>query len=318
MSALTSPRGPLPARVYWVRRLVLLSIVFLLVFGVSRLVPGGDDAEGTDQSARTVGTTTGAEDADTDGDASEETSEPDGTEDPDASGGTGPDGEETQEKRRKKKTRKPEPPPLPEPDGPCDPADITVTPVVPDRITSKGLAIALGFQAEEAEACTWTVSADTVTAKITSGADDIWSSQQCPAAVPEREIVVYSSETTEVPLVWNLRRSDEECSRHTQWARLGWYHVATAAYGGEPTSVQFQLARSPEKVVGKKNKKNADTKKRKDKAKKKNRTRQGGDRRQDRDGRSSDNNRGNGEGTGGNNREHRSGDSGAGTAEPNG
>ncbi len=34
MSAVTRPRGPLPPRVYWTRRLVLLAVAFALVFGV--------------------------------------------------------------------------------------------------------------------------------------------------------------------------------------------------------------------------------------------------------------------------------------------
>jgi hypothetical protein len=46
---------------------------------------------------------------------------------------------------------------------------------------------------------------------------------------------------TQVPVVWSSRRSDEECSDRTAWALPGFYHVRAAAYGGEPTDVQFEL-----------------------------------------------------------------------------
>ena len=48
---------------------------------------------------------------------------------------------------------------------------------------------------------------------------------------------------TQVPVVWNARRSDEECSDRTAWALPGFYHVRAAALGGEPTDVQFELRR---------------------------------------------------------------------------
>jgi hypothetical protein len=46
---------------------------------------------------------------------------------------------------------------------------------------------------------------------------------------------------TQVPVVWNSRRSDQECSDRTAWALPGFYHVRAAALGGEATDVQFEL-----------------------------------------------------------------------------
>ncbi len=42
-------------------------------------------------------------------------------------------------------------------------------------------------------------------------------------------------------VVWNGKRSDDECSRLTDWALPGWYHVAAAALAGEPSDAQFEL-----------------------------------------------------------------------------
>ena len=41
MTTVTRPRGPLPARVYWTRRLLLVVVAFALVFGVARLLGSG-------------------------------------------------------------------------------------------------------------------------------------------------------------------------------------------------------------------------------------------------------------------------------------
>ena len=52
-------------------------------------------------------------------------------------------------------------------------------------------------------------------------------------------------------LIWNARRSDEDCSDLTDWAGLGYYHVEAAALGGEPTSIQFELVRPASSVITK-------------------------------------------------------------------
>ena len=59
--------------------------------------------------------------------------------------------------------------------------------------------------------------------------------------IPTEDVVVRLASVTQVPVVWNSRRSDSECSDRTAWALPGFYHVRTAVLGGEPTDVQFQL-----------------------------------------------------------------------------
>jgi hypothetical protein len=76
---------------------------------------------------------------------------------------------------------------------------------------------------------------------IVSGADQIWLSRQCPATIPTQDVVVRVASVTQVPVVWNARRSDTDCSDRTAWALPGFYHVRTAVLGGEPTDVQFEL-----------------------------------------------------------------------------
>jgi len=143
-------------------------------------------------------------------------------------------------------------PELAVPDGPCDDADITVTPsVVGDAVAGRDVVFRLDVRTIVDEACTWRVSADHLTVAITSGSDDIWSTQHCPAAMPVQDLVVRQDVTAGVTMVWKeTKRSDEDCWRLAGWALPGYYHVAAAALGGEPVDVQFQLTKpAPEVIV---------------------------------------------------------------------
>ena len=101
---------------------------------------------------------------------------------------------------------------------------------------------ALSFRTLASPACTFDVSAKTITMSITSGADPIWSSVQCPAKIPTTNVVARKDLATYVFVTWNGRRADATCSNRTEWALPGWYHVRVAALGGEPADEQFELA----------------------------------------------------------------------------
>ena len=223
MSSLTQPRGPLPARVYWTRRLILVAVGLLLLVTIARVLGGGSDGKGTDNpkaqqaaaelrtssTAGSSGTTTGAV--------------------PSASTTSGKPGRKA---------------PLASPSGPCEPDDVKVTPTI--RTAAGGQTIPLGLAlTSSVPACTFTVSSKTVVLKIISGKDNIWSSQQCPRSIPTTDVVVRSAVPAEVVVNWDGRRSDEDCSRSAGWADLGYYHAIAATLGGEPTDTQFQLTRPP-------------------------------------------------------------------------
>lgn len=230
MSALTSPQGPLPSRVYWFRRVMVLATVFVVVFATARFLTGSSDAESG--SGEGAVTTVSSEAAAT------PTLTPDAESEPESTPAATP----TKAKKVKKT-----PPPLPTPSGVCANEEVVVTPVVPRERTSVKVPITLVLRTTATEACTWQVSPRSLTVKIDSGPrddpDEIWHSRHCPAAIPTQDVTVYREHDTEVEMVWNGRRSDDECSDLTDWARAGWYHVNAAAYAGEPTSVQFELTR---------------------------------------------------------------------------
>jgi hypothetical protein len=230
-----STRGPLPPGVYWRRRLAVLSVALVVFLGVGKLLDNGSDGSSDDRAQEVgAGTTTSAT-ATVPADNPTKKGGKGGKGKGKGHGGKGGKGNSTP-------TPTPTPTPvLPDPTGPCADDDVLITPTVAAPIAGSDITFMLNLQTRESEACTWQVSASTVVMKITSGHDDIWSTRDCPDAVPTQDVVVRRASITQVPVVWSSRRSDEYCSDRTAWALPGFYHVATAALAGEPTDVQFEL-----------------------------------------------------------------------------
>lgn len=145
---------------------------------------------------------------------------------------------------RAKGTTAPVPTPTPTvaaPQGPCDPADILVTPAVARGAVAGGdVAIGLSLRTLQAEACTWQVGPKSVVVKIADGPREIWTTRHCRKAVPVQPVVVRRATSVAVSLTWNARKSDEGC-RAGKWVLGGTYSVAAATLGGEPTETEFVL-----------------------------------------------------------------------------
>jgi hypothetical protein len=222
MTSLT--RGPLPASVYWRRRIVLLGVGLLLVLLAGKVF-GGDGDGGKDRAVDRANQVSG---------------EPTGSV---------PSDPTTDTPKQRKKPKTPQEPVLAQPDGPCADSDILITPSVEEAIAGRPVKVTLELHTATAEACTWRVSANHVTMKITSGSDLIWTSQQCPRAVPVQDVVVRRDVTTFVDVPWKARRSDDGCPVETQWALPGTYNVAAAALGGEPAEARFELEKPSPEVI---------------------------------------------------------------------
>jgi hypothetical protein len=226
MSAVTRPRGPLPARVYWTRRLIVIGVALALVFGLGRLLGGGSD---------------GRSDGDTAALAGSDTQPRQGATHRPSSGSTA-----------RHPTTKPKPTktlaPLAQPDGPCDASEVLVTPHITGAMAGGEVVLTLELTSTDSAACTWRVSAGTVALKLTSGSDFIWSSQQCPDSITAQDVILRKPvagdarvQPVKIGVHWSGRRSDVDCSRTTDWARTGYYHATAAALGGTATDQQFQL-----------------------------------------------------------------------------
>jgi len=226
MSRLT--RGPLPAHVYWRRRVLLLGSALLLVFALARLLGAGSDASSDPEAAQAAADQTPSSSVTPDLGVPSDTSStillP------------GQNGSQATV--------------LAEPEGPCADEDISVSPEAKNPVAGRDVEIVLHLRTIESEACTWEVSPKTLTMKITSGADDIWSTRECPRAVPQQEVVVRRDTTTSLKMTWpDAKRSDDTCSRHAGWALPGYYHVEVAALAGEPAEQQFKLEAPTGQVI---------------------------------------------------------------------
>ena len=240
MATTVRPRGPLPARVYWTRRLVVLGIPLLLVIVLARVLSGSSDAsDGAAGTATQAGATVETTPAPSSGPTSQVA-------------GKGKKGSGKKGRKRDQVVQEtlPPEPVLAEPSGPCEPSDIVATPAIASAAGGGDIPITINLRTVVTEACTWQASPATMTVTITSGSDHIWSSRECPASIPPQDVVVRNAVDAPVVVTWSARRSDEECSKLTDWARVGFYHVEAAALGGAGTDVQFELVgRQPEVVT---------------------------------------------------------------------
>jgi hypothetical protein len=219
-------RGRQPARVYWVRRLMVLGIAMLLVVGIARLLGGSSDgSSGTDRAAQVADTSSAR------------------TNGPSRTGGS-------HHKRHHRTPSSATYSPVAMPSGPCADNDVAITPSVPHPIAGRDISLVLDISTVTSPACDWKLSGKSLALKITSGADLIWTTVQCARVIPAKELVLRNSDVTRVRLTWNARRSEPGCPRVSDWALPGTYHLHVAALAGQPQDVPFVLeAPTPAEVT---------------------------------------------------------------------
>jgi hypothetical protein len=227
MTAVTRPRGPLPARVYWTRRLVVVVVALALVVGIARLLGGTAGDPGP--SASPV-----AADQSPSGSSAPSAPSSSSPSSPSAVPPTVPPGSTAVARPAR-------------PNGTCNNDDIVATPGVrsPAYAGRPPVVLTATLRTRQALACSWTVSPGSLVVKVTSGADRIWSTQDCPGALPRRVLVVRRDTPVTVDIRWDGLRSDATCSHSTAWAGTGYYHVVAAAFGAEPVDTQFRLSSPP-------------------------------------------------------------------------
>lgn len=245
-------RGPLPAGVYWRRRALVLVLLLLLVVVALRALGGGEDDPGAavpvagdpdrsaqeDPPASIAGPTMAAEDqAVVDAADAARREERERLR-----------AERRAERAAERAVREAATAPLAEPAGRCSDADVVVTPVVEGAVAGNDVAVLLNLRTVATEACTWTASPAHLSVKITSGDDDIWSSQHCPGRLRRTSLTVRADSTSTMALTWNAKRSAEDCPSTTPYAEPGYYHVIASSLGGEPNDVQFELV-DPRELV---------------------------------------------------------------------
>ena len=226
-------RGRLPARVYWVRRLMVLGIAGLLVVGIAKLLGGSSDASSGADAARNVAATSPRTTA-----VTTQTT-------------TGPSSPASRPVRHHHRRKADDPvTPVSMPSGPCAADDVAITPSVPRPVAGRDITLVFDVSSLNTPACSWSLSPRTLALKITSGNDLIWTSLQCARTIPTRDLVLRQSLPTRVRLTWDAQRSEPGCPARSVWALPGTYHLQVAALAGRPQSVTFLLtAPSPAEVT---------------------------------------------------------------------
>lgn len=202
----------------------MLGVAFALVFVIARWLTGGSDGKDDAPVAEQVGARVAATETVTVGEST-------------AAVTTGPKAASAR-------------PTLAAPEGPCDPADVVVVPsVAKGAEAGADVTLMLSLQTVESEACTWQVASDSVVVNIAEDGRQLWTTRQCPRAVPGQAVVVRRTVATVVELVWNARESAAGCSRRTAWVLPGDFTISAAALGGEPATAEFTLSRPAARTV---------------------------------------------------------------------
>lgn len=214
MSTVVRPSGPLPPRVYWTRRLLLVAVLCVVAWAVLRLTSGSDpgaQAEGAGPAP------------------SAESSAP-------ASG-----------QRRRQHSAAPPGVSLvtarySDAGERCDPGAVSVQPQVSSPVRSgEPVPVQLRITASTTRACTLNLDASSLLVAVTSGERPIWSSTQCTAAVPARSLVLQPHWSTLIEVTWSGQLARESCDSSEPVARAGSYTVQAALVEGEPGAADFEL-----------------------------------------------------------------------------
>ncbi|WP_322937656.1 hypothetical protein [Nocardioides bizhenqiangii] len=227
-------RGPLPAGVYWRRRLFVLLLAATLVFVIANVLGGGSDAKDDDvPAAQQAG---GVEASQT---ITVKDRRQDRKKDRRVTGGQqGPSYD---------------PAVMADPDGNCDPADVRITPRIEAAVAGEPVTVGLSLQTVQAEACYFRIGADKVTVKVTKGDREVWTSRECPDPVPDESVVVRRVVATVVQMTWTpypQGRRGAECPGTDDWLMPGAFTATAAALGGEPADSDFVLASpTPETIT---------------------------------------------------------------------
>lgn len=227
MSRVIRPSGPLPPRVYWTRRLLLVAVAILvisLIWWVLGRISGSAEEPTAGPSADAPASG---------GHTSAETDETDSATPPHPGNGGRNQGRQNPGGKNHEDTPD-RPPPVPaEPTGDCDPEDVAMNIVVSDAPSGKPNPADLVFTSLGTPACTLAISPGSLVLRVTSGSDVVWSSDDCPDDVLAKEIVVRQDPPTTYRFTWNGHRSTDSCREPGGVALPGGYWVEAALVGAD-------------------------------------------------------------------------------------
>jgi hypothetical protein len=199
-------RRPLPAAVYWRRRLVVLAVVILIVWLIIQIVglfsDGGDDKPTVTPTPQATPTSTVPL----------------------------PEGLVSVELKTS--------------DVKCDPQNVRVTPSVPLGQTARQ-AIWVNFTFATVDGIGCTLEPDDAQLLVVISAKDspIYDSVVCNANFLSAPVALSEGWSSQVSAKWSGRGSGKKCKASEGFAPAGSYRIQAGTLGGEPGEATFTLAK---------------------------------------------------------------------------
>lgn len=212
MSSLLRPVGHLPASVYWFRRALVLVVLVALVFVLIRVLGGGSDPKNSAASGPEQNPSSGP------------------------SAPTPTPGEKTSEpgKKTSESPKTTEPPK----DVKCTGDDVTIDVLPASRTLAAGNSMNLVIQLSATrDECKAAVDPTELSLTITSGKDQIWTTEHCEKVIPRSTLVLAKGKQSPAIILWDGRRSRPGCLPGQLQAKPGTY-VVKAVYDGRASAAQ--------------------------------------------------------------------------------
>ena len=223
MSTVARPRGPLPTRVYWVRRLALLAIAILVGVLIVRWIDGGDSGAIPPEDEAPAAAT-----------------ESDGQAEPDKQD------EKADDKSRSARIRTVAES-FERPHEACDLTQVLVVPSVADSAyAEEPVRLTLRISSASSTPCSLDLDADHLLVSITDRDDTVWESTRCVDEIPVRELALQPNWSALIDVTWSGLYSGRRCSPGSTPAEPGTYSVQAAVLEGEPSEAEFELVERPE------------------------------------------------------------------------
>ena len=106
----------------------------------------------------------------------------------------------------------------------CPTDDLRPTLTGPKTVKAKKSAtFAVSLINGSSKACYLKVASSNYTLTVVSGKDKIWSTEDCPAAVPAQSRKLASQKSLDWKITWNGQRSGSGCSKERQSPKAGYY-----------------------------------------------------------------------------------------------
>lgn len=240
------PAGPLPPKVYWVRRLLLLLVVVLVISVVWWLLAGSGNAEPKASAASSSGASPLSSPASTSA-GQHPVHKPAATPGVKGPGTPARHGKANQGSAGMDPSTKPRTPsktkrtPLAQPTGTCSPTGVGIKIDVADSTPGEANTATLLLTSTDTPACTLAITPNNLVVRVTSGADVVWSSDDCPDLLRAQEVVVRADPPTAYQFHWDGRRSSPNCQPVDALPTAGGYWVQAALIGGDPHKAYFDI-----------------------------------------------------------------------------